>query len=55
MVSSTTVLIMALAGPAIEPTLLAWGIQRTGPVTGGLPLNLEAFARESGRLEGSDG
>ena len=34
--------VMALAGAAIAPTLLAWGIQRTGPVTGGLLLNLEA-------------
>lgn len=35
-------LIMALAGAAVAPTLLAWGVQRTGPVTGGLLLNLEA-------------
>ncbi len=35
-------LVMALAGAAVAPTLLAWGIQRTGPVTGGLLLNLEA-------------
>lgn len=34
--------LMALAGAALAPTLLAWGIQRTGPVTGGLLLNLEA-------------
>lgn len=35
-------LVMAVAGGALAPTLLAWGIQRTGPVTGGLLLNLEA-------------
>ena len=35
-------LVMALAGAAIAPTLLAWGIQRAGPVTGALLLNLEA-------------
>lgn len=35
-------LVMAVAGAGIAPTLLAWGIQRTGPVTGGLLLNLEA-------------
>lgn len=36
-------LIMALAGAAVAPTLWAWGLQRTGPVTGGLLLNLEAL------------
>lgn len=35
-------LLMALAGAAVAPTALAWGLQRTGPVTGGLLLNLEA-------------
>ncbi|MDP1830091.1 MAG: EamA family transporter [Archangium sp.] len=35
-------LLMAFAGAAVAPTLLAWGLQRTGPVTGGLLLNLEA-------------
>jgi drug/metabolite transporter (DMT)-like permease len=35
-------LAMALSGAAVAPTLLAWGIQRTGPVTGGLLLNFEA-------------
>lgn len=35
-------LVMALAGAAAAPTALAWGLQRTGPVTGGLLLNLEA-------------
>ncbi len=35
-------LVMSLAGAAVAPTLLAWGLQRTGPVTGGLLLNLEA-------------
>ena len=35
-------LLMALAGAAAAPTALAWGLQRTGPVTGGLLLNLEA-------------
>ena len=34
--------VMALAGAALAPTLLAFGLQRTGPVTGGLILNLEA-------------
>lgn len=34
--------VMALSGAAIAPTLLAWGLQRVGPVTGGLLLNLEA-------------
>lgn len=33
---------MALSGAAMAPTALAWGLQRTGPVTGGLLLNLEA-------------
>jgi drug/metabolite transporter (DMT)-like permease len=35
-------LVMALSGAAVAPVLLAWGLQRTGPVTGGLLLNLEA-------------
>lgn len=35
-------LVMSLAGAALAPTLFAWGLQRTGPVTGGLLLNLEA-------------
>jgi drug/metabolite transporter (DMT)-like permease len=35
-------LVMSLAGAAVAPTLLAWGLQRAGPVTGGLLLNLEA-------------
>lgn len=35
-------LVISLAGAAIAPALLAWGLQRTGPVTGGLLLNLEA-------------
>lgn len=34
--------VMALAGAAAAPTLLAWGLQRVGPVTGALLLNLEA-------------
>jgi drug/metabolite transporter (DMT)-like permease len=37
-----SLLVMSLAGAALAPTLLAWGLQRTGPVTGGLLLNLEA-------------
>jgi drug/metabolite transporter (DMT)-like permease len=38
-----TLLVMAVAGAALAPTLLAWGIQRTGPLIGGLLLNLEAI------------
>lgn len=34
--------VMAVTGAAIAPTLLAWGLQRVGPVTGALLLNLEA-------------
>ena len=34
--------VMALCGAAIAPTSLAWGLQRVGPVTGALLLNLEA-------------
>lgn len=33
---------VAIAGGAIAPTLLAWGLQRTGATTGALLLNLEA-------------
>ena len=40
--SGLTLLVMGLAGAAAAPTLLAWGLQRVGPVTGGLLLNLEA-------------
>jgi drug/metabolite transporter (DMT)-like permease len=40
--SLAPLLVMAVAGAAVAPTLLAWGIQRAGPVTGGLMLNLEA-------------
>jgi drug/metabolite transporter (DMT)-like permease len=36
------VLGMALAGGAVAPSLLAWGLQRTGATTGSLLLNLEA-------------
>ena len=35
--------LMSFAGAAIAPVAFAWGIQRTGPVTGGLLLNLEAI------------
>lgn len=35
-------LVTALAGAALAPTLFAWGVQRAGPVTSGLLLNLEA-------------
>lgn len=35
-------LVIAVAGGAIAPTLLAWGLQRSGPTTGALLLNLEA-------------
>lgn len=34
--------LMSIAGAAVAPTAFAWGLQRTGPVTGGLLLNLEA-------------
>ncbi len=40
--SVPALLVMALAGAALAPTLFAWGIQRVGPVVGGLLLNLEA-------------
>ncbi len=33
---------MALAGGALAPSLLAWGLQRSGAATGSLLLNLEA-------------
>ncbi|MBA2542964.1 MAG: EamA family transporter [Deltaproteobacteria bacterium] len=36
------VLAVALVGGAIAPTLLAWGLQRSGPTIGALLLNLEA-------------
>lgn len=36
------VLAVALVGGAIAPTLLAWGLQRTGATAGSLLLNLEA-------------
>ncbi len=35
-------LLMSIAGACAAPSLLAWGIAQTGPVTGGLLLNLEA-------------
>jgi drug/metabolite transporter (DMT)-like permease len=41
-VAVPALVVMALAGAALAPTLLAWGLQRTGPVTGGLLLNFEA-------------
>ncbi len=40
--SVPALVLMSLAGAAIAPTAFAWGLQRTGPVTGGLFLNLEA-------------
>ena len=40
--SGPTLLVMGVAGAAAAPTLLAWGLQSIGPVTGGLLLNLEA-------------
>jgi drug/metabolite transporter (DMT)-like permease len=40
--SFPTLLVMAGAGAVVAPTLFAWGLQLTGPVTGGLLLNLEA-------------
>lgn len=36
------VLAVAVVGGAIAPTLLAWGLQRSGPTIGALLLNLEA-------------
>ena len=36
------VVAMALVGAALAPTLLAWGIQRTGSIAAALALNLEA-------------
>ncbi len=36
------VVLVALVGAAIAPTLLAWGLQRSGPTIGSLLLNLEA-------------
>src|SRR5262245_42674124 len=33
---------VALAGAAVAPTLLTWGLQRTGATVGSLLLNLEA-------------
>jgi drug/metabolite transporter (DMT)-like permease len=36
------VVLVALVGAAIAPTLLAWGLRRTGGTTGSLLLNLEA-------------
>ena len=36
------VLAVAIVGGAIAPTLLAWGLQRSGPTIGALLLNLEA-------------
>jgi len=36
-------LLVALAGGAIAPTLLAWGLQRAGATIGALLLNLEAI------------
>lgn len=36
------VLAVAIVGGAIAPTLLAWGLQRSGPTIGSLLLNLEA-------------
>jgi drug/metabolite transporter (DMT)-like permease len=35
-------LVVAVAGGAIAPSLLVWGLQRTGATTGALLLNLEA-------------
>ena len=37
-------LAIAIAGAAVAPALLAWGLQRTGATTGALLLNLEAVA-----------
>ncbi len=36
------VTLVALLGAAVAPTLLAWGLQRTGAITGSLLLNMEA-------------
>ncbi len=36
------VVVVALVGGAIAPTLLAWGLQRSGAMVGALLLNLEA-------------
>lgn len=36
------VVAVALVGGAVAPTLLAWGLQRSGPTIGALLLNLEA-------------
>src|SRR5829696_3527032 len=36
------VLAVAIVGGALAPTLLAWGLQRSGPTIGALLLNLEA-------------
>jgi drug/metabolite transporter (DMT)-like permease len=41
-VSMGRVALVALFGAAIAPTLLAWGLRRTGGTTGSLLLNLEA-------------
>lgn len=40
--AAPALLVMAVAGAAVAPTLLAWGLRLIGPVTGGLLLNLEA-------------
>ena len=40
--SVPALLVMVISGSAVAPTLFAWGLQRTGPVAGGLLLNLEA-------------
>lgn len=40
--SVPALLAMSLAGAVLAPTAFAWGLQRAGPVTGGLLLNLEA-------------
>lgn len=39
---SWRIIAIAVAGAAVAPTLLAWGLQRTGATTGALLLNLEA-------------
>lgn len=39
---ASRLVVVAIAGGAIAPTLLAWGLQRTGATTGSLLLNLEA-------------
>lgn len=38
----TRVVVVALVGAALAPTLLAWGLQHSGPTIGSLLLNLEA-------------